>query len=55
MARPPNYSFERQERERLKARKLADKAAAKQEQRDRERAQAEAQAGGDHSAPADDE
>jgi hypothetical protein len=34
MARTPNYNFERQERERLKAQKLAqkaaDKAAAKQ-------------------------
>jgi len=29
MARTPNYSFERQERERLKARKAAEKAAEK--------------------------
>ncbi len=29
MARTPNYSFERQERERQKARKAADKAAEK--------------------------
>ena len=39
MPRTPNYSFERQERERLKAKKLADKANAKREQRERERAQ----------------
>ena len=29
MARTPNYSFERQERERLKAQKAAQKAAEK--------------------------
>ena len=29
MARTPNYSFERQERERLKAKKAAEKAAQK--------------------------
>jgi len=29
MARTPNYSFERQERERAKARKAAEKAAEK--------------------------
>ena len=38
MARKPNYSFERQERERAKAKKLADKAEAKREQRERDRA-----------------
>jgi hypothetical protein len=41
MARKPNYSFERQERERIKAAKLADKANAKRDQRERERIQAE--------------
>src|SRR4051794_7584509 len=35
MARKPNYNFERQERERAKAIKLAEKAAAKREQRER--------------------
>ena len=40
MARKPNYSFERQERERLKAIKLAEKANAKRDQRERERADA---------------
>ena len=37
IARKPNYSFERHERERLKAIKVAEKAAAKREQRERER------------------
>ncbi len=41
MARPPNYNFERQERDRLKAIKAADKADAKR--RNKERAQYEAQ------------
>ena len=40
MPRKPNYQFERLERERQKAAKLAEKAAAKREQRDRERADA---------------
>ena len=40
MARTPNYSFERQERDRQKAKKVADKAAAKREQRERDRAAA---------------
>ena len=34
MARKPNYNFERMERERLKAAKLAEKAAAKREERE---------------------
>ena len=41
MARKPNYNFERQERERAKANKLAQKAAEKQlarEQRERDAA-----------------
>ena len=38
MARKPNYQFERMERDRQKAIKTAEKAAAKREQRDRERA-----------------
>ncbi len=38
IARTPNYSFERQERERAKANKLAQKANEKREQRERERA-----------------
>ena len=38
MARKPNYSFERQERERAKANKLAQKNNEKREQRERARA-----------------
>jgi hypothetical protein len=38
MARTPNYSFERHERERLKAAKAAEKAEAKRLQRERDRA-----------------
>ncbi len=33
MARKPNYSFERSERDRLKALKVAEKTNAKREQR----------------------
>jgi hypothetical protein len=49
MARKPNYPFERMERERLKAAKVAEKAAAKREQRERER-----QSGDGSPPPADD-
>lgn len=38
MARKPNYQFERMERDRQKALKTAEKAAAKREQRERDRA-----------------
>ena len=34
MARKPNYQFERMERDRAKAAKLAQKAAAKRDNRD---------------------
>jgi hypothetical protein len=37
MARKPNYDFERRERERLKAIKVAEKAQAKKEARERAR------------------
>ena len=37
MARKPNYDFERRERERLKAIKVAEKAQAKTEARERAR------------------
>jgi hypothetical protein len=37
MAKSPNYQFERRERDRLKAVKSAEKAAAKREQHDRTR------------------
>lgn len=49
MARKPNYPFERMERERIKAAKAAEKAAAKRDQRERERLQA----GGAADAPRD--
>ena len=39
MARKPNYQFERMERDRQKAIKTAEKAAAKREQRERDRAE----------------
>lgn len=35
MARKPNYNFERMERDRLKALKVAEKAKAKKEARER--------------------
>ena len=47
MARKPNYAFERHERDRAKALKLAEKAEAKREQRERKRASS------DDAAPAD--
>jgi len=40
MARKPNYQFERRERDRLKAIKNAEKAAAKKEARERAKAEA---------------
>jgi hypothetical protein len=48
MARKPNYEFERRERDRLKAIKNAEKAAAKKEAKER----AKAEAGG-AAAPVD--
>ncbi len=50
MARKPNYDFERRERERLKANKVAEKADAKRAQRARDRGEAE---GSDPSAATD--
>ena len=46
MARKPNYSFERQERERAEAKKAAEKAAMKAERK--------AEAAGEKAPPADD-
>jgi hypothetical protein len=40
MARKPNYEFERRERDRLKAIKVAEKAQAKKEARERARLEA---------------
>lgn len=51
MARKPNYSFERMERDRLKAIKVAEKAAAKREQRERDQAALD---GGPPAEPRDD-
>jgi hypothetical protein len=45
MAKKPNYQFERRERDRLKAVKTAEKAAAKRELKERERAAAEPASG----------
>jgi hypothetical protein len=42
MARKPNYSFERQERDRAKALKLAQKADEKRQQREQDRARSAA-------------
>ena len=41
MARKPNYEFERRDRARLKAIKVAEKAQAKKEARERARLEAE--------------
>jgi hypothetical protein len=46
MARKPNYSFERQERERAAAKKAAEKAAMKAERK--------AEAAGEKAPPAED-
>ncbi len=46
MARKPNYSFERQERERLAAKKAAEKAALKAERK--------AEAAGAKTSPAEE-
>lgn len=54
MARKPNYNFERAERERIKAAKAAEKAAAKREQRERDRVGDE-QAGVQSAEPSDDQ
>lgn len=54
MARKPNYQFERMERDRQKAAKLAEKAAAKRDQRDRDRAESETNNAGPGDPSADD-
>jgi len=53
LARKPNYSFERMERERMQAAKAAAKAAAKREQQEKDRA--EAQGAADPSDQATDD
>ena len=50
--RKPNYSFERQERDRAKAAKLAQKAEAKRQQRELDRAGADAPDAAPDSDPA---
>lgn len=52
MARKPNYPFERMERERQKAAKVAEKARAKAEVRERERSQTN---GEQPAAPSDED
>jgi hypothetical protein len=52
--RKPNYSFERHERDRAKAAKLALKADAKREQRERDRAQTAGPADDADAAPGED-
>jgi hypothetical protein len=47
MPRKPNYAFERHERDRAKAVKLAQKADAKREERERRRALSDDTAGDD--------
>ncbi len=49
MARKPNYPFERMERERQKAAKVAEKARAKAEARERSRTDAGGEQPGDSS------
>jgi hypothetical protein len=50
MARKPNYEFERRERERIKAIKVAEKAQAKKEARERDKLE-----NADPSAASEDE
>jgi hypothetical protein len=52
MAKKPNYQFERRERDRAKAAKMAEKAAAKRELKERERAATATDAG--ETPPAED-
>ena len=55
MQRKPNYDFERRERERVKAIKLAQKAEAKRVQRERDAPASDATAApGSGRPPADD-
>ncbi|HXQ13340.1 MAG TPA: hypothetical protein VN814_01810 [Caulobacteraceae bacterium] len=53
--RKPNYSFERHERDRAKAAKIAEKAEAKREQRERDRAAADGPADDAPAAPDPDQ
>ena len=51
MPRKPNYEFERRERDRLKAIKNAEKAAAKKEAKERAKAEAAGAASPDEPDP----
>lgn len=51
MARAPNYSFERKERERLSAEKKAKRAAAKKEAKEKKLAESETDAPNNGQAP----
>ena len=53
MARKPNYEFERRERDRLKAIKVAEKAQAKKEARERARLENAGEAAAGEAPPAD--
>jgi hypothetical protein len=53
MPRKPNYDFERRERERLKALKNAEKAAAKKEAKERAKAEAAGTPSPDELDPSD--
>ncbi len=54
MARKPNYDFERRERERLKAIKVAEKAEAKRAARERARLEEGGEAAAGESDPSTD-
>ena len=55
MARKPNYEFERRERDRLKAIKVAEKAQAKKEARERARLEGAGEPAVDGSEPKPDD
>ena len=54
MARKPNYNFERRERERLKAIKVAEKAEAKRAARERAKAEEDGEAAAGSAEPTAD-
>jgi hypothetical protein len=54
MARKPNYDFERRERERLKAIKVAEKAEAKRQAREKARTENAGAEGADTVATGDE-
>ena len=54
MARKPNYDFERREREKAKAAKTAEKAAARKAEKDKQKAERGTPAGADAPPETDD-